>query len=181
MASEVSSVLVMGVCGVGKTTLAQSIADALHCGVVEADDFHPKQNVDAMRAGQPLNDDMRWSWLDALGNVVAGTMEADPSRPVVFACSALKRSYRERLREKLGRFAIVHLTGSPDLIHERMTGRKDHFMPTSLLASQLADLEPPTEDEAPLIRIDVGQTQQEMTAEAISFVTPLIGNGDERR
>jgi carbohydrate kinase, thermoresistant glucokinase family len=175
MRRAAASVLVMGVCGVGKSTLAHRLADALDGVVVEADDFHPQRNIEAMRAGRPLDDAMRWGWLDALGAAVTETAAADPSRAVVLACSALKRSYRDRLRDRIGTVAIVHLTGEPALIGARLAARRDHFMPPSLLESQIADLEPPREDEAPVIAIDVAEKPGEMTSKAVSFVTAVIG------
>ncbi len=147
------AVLVMGVCGSGKTSVGRALAERLSARYLDADDFHPLQNVEAMRAGQPLTDAMRAPWLSALADAVEA---ARHSGPVVFACSALKRSYRDLLRTRIGRLQIVHLTGTRDVIAERMAARPDHFMPVALLDSQLADLEEPGADECPLL-IDVQQ------------------------
>ena len=134
----------MGVSGVGKTTLARDLAAAIGGHFLEADIYHPPENVRSMEAGIPLTDDMRVHWLDALADAVTA-MRAVGQVPVVLACSALKRQYRDRLSRAMGPDpVIVHLHGTPALIHDRLTARQGHFMPAALLDSQLRDLEPPT-------------------------------------
>jgi len=142
-------ILVMGVCGTGKTTLAKRIAEAAEGVYLDADDYHPIENVTHMAAGLPLNDAMRWGWLDQVAKVVKASQHE--ASLVVFACSALKFSYRERLRKGLGTMHIAHLTGPRELIAQRMAARENHYMPITLLDSQLADLEPPGPEEVPLI------------------------------
>jgi len=136
-------VVVMGVSGSGKTTVGAALADALELPFVDADSLHPPANVAKMAAGIPLDDADRAPWLDAVGAVLA-------RGPVVVACSALKRAYRDKLRSAAPDLQLVFLDGSPTLLASRMTARPGHFMPTSLLDSQLATLERPGPDEHPL-------------------------------
>lgn len=133
-------VVVMGVAGSGKTTVARLLADRLGWTFAEADEFHPAANIAKMHAGTPLDDADRWPWLRAIRD---WTTAADrDGRSTVVTCSALKVAYRDLLREAQGRLRFVHLDGSAALIGERITARTDHFMPASLLGSQLATLEP---------------------------------------
>lgn len=144
-------VLVMGVSGAGKSTVGRLLADALGAAFLEADDFHPPANVERMRAGVPLRDEDRWPWLDALAAAI--DEEAAEGRPVVVACSALKRSYRDRLLGRhAGRARVVHLRGDPALIAGRLAGRSGHYMPPALLPTQIAALEPPED----ALAVDVG-------------------------
>ncbi len=136
--------VVMGVSGSGKSTVAATVADRLGWDFAEGDAMHPRSNVDKMQAGTPLTDEDRWPWLD----VVAGWIRdhLDAGTPGVVTCSALKRSYRDVLRAP--GVVFVHVAGDGALIADRMASRSGHFMPTSLLASQLATLELPGADEA---------------------------------
>lgn len=136
-------VVVMGVSGSGKTTVGAALADALGLRFVDGDALHPVANVAKMAAGIPLDDADRAPWLDAIGAVLA-------EGPVVVACSALKRAYRDRLRAAAPGLQLVFLDGSPALLASRMSARPGHFMPTSLLDSQLATLERPGPDEQAL-------------------------------
>ena len=134
--------LVMGVSGSGKTTLAKALAKRLGWDFLDADDFHPPENIAKMTAGIPLDDSDRTPWLAALHEKLSSTLQAD-RRPVL-ACSALKEKYRAQLLDGLEDILIVHLAGSYDLIRSRMTGRAGHFMQPEMLASQFETLEPPT-------------------------------------
>ena len=137
----------MGVSGSGKSTLGALLARRLDCPFLEGDDFHDEQAVAKMSAGQPLVDDDRWPWLDRLGLAI-GEAVASGGR-VVAACSALKRGYRERLRGViLAPTRFVLLNASHDELLRRLTRRSGHYMPASLLDSQLATLERPGADEA---------------------------------
>lgn len=158
-------ILVMGVTGVGKTTVAERLADALGCRFVEADDYHPRTNIDAMSKGIPLTDAMRWPWLDK----VCDAVDNAGSSPVVLACSALKQSYRDLVRRRLGELRIIHLTGSRDLICDRMLTRKGHYMPVSLIESQFADLEAPCAPEEDVLNIDIAGSLDGIVAEALAF------------
>jgi gluconokinase len=135
-------IVVMGVSGSGKTTVGQALAARLGVKYAEADEFHPPANIAKMSAGQPLTDDDRWPWLQAIAEWI-GEHE-DPG--AVVTCSALKRPYRDLLRSG-GPVFFVHLDGTKELIAARLAQRKGHFMPPALLDSQLADLEPLHPDE----------------------------------
>lgn len=139
------SIVVMGVSGSGKSTIGALLAARLGVLFVDADDLHPADNVAKMRAGVPLTDDDRAPWLRAVGRVIRA--ERDRGRSVVIACSALRRGYRDLLREAAGELSLVYLTGSRELVRERVAARPGHFMPASLLDSQLQTLEPPEPDE----------------------------------
>ncbi len=136
--------VVMGVSGSGKSTVAEMVAERLGWDFAEGDAMHPQANVDKMHAGVPLDDDDRWPWLDVIAAWIRDHLESGTNG--VVTCSALKRSYRDVLRAP--GVVFVHVAGDNSLIEDRMTARSGHFMPTSLLASQLATLEPPQDDEA---------------------------------
>lgn len=139
-------VVVMGVSGTGKSTIAQALASELDLVMTEGDDHHPPANIDKMSAGTPLGDADRAPWLDTLA---AWTAERHAEgRPTVLTCSALRRTYRDVLRAAVPEPTVfVHLAGSREVLTERMNGR-DHFMPAVLLDSQLDTLEPLEPDEA---------------------------------
>ena len=138
MGSDPTVLVVMGVSGVGKTTIATGLAGRLGWDQGEGDAMHPPANVAKMRAGVPLTDDDRWPWLDQVHDWI--TEHLDSGRNGVITCSALKRSYRSRLRAPGVLF--VHLVADPDTIEERLIHRTNHYMPPSLLGSQVAALEP---------------------------------------
>jgi gluconokinase len=138
--------VVMGVSGTGKSTVARALAERLGWPFAEGDDLHPAANVAKMAAGIALEDADRWPWLDAIAAWTAG--QAAEGNSTIVTCSALRRAYRDRLRDGVAGTVFVHLFGSPDLLAERMGARKDHFMPASLLPSQLRTLEPLEADEA---------------------------------
>ena len=143
----VGPIIVMGVAGCGKSTVGGDLAASLHCPFLEGDKFHPPASIGKMSHGTPLEDEDRWPWLDALGRALGEATRATGS--AVAACSALKRVYRDRLAAAAGMpIRFVHLTGSRELLAARMAGRTDHFMPSTLLDSQLATLEPLQPDEA---------------------------------
>ena len=132
--------VVMGVSGSGKTTVGRLIAERLGWAFVEGDDLHPEANRRKMAAGTPLTDEDRWPWLDR----IAARMRRDDGEghSIVVACSALRRSYRDRLRACGADVRFLHLTGAPALLRDRLERREGHFMPAGLLDSQLATLEP---------------------------------------
>ena len=136
-------IVVMGVSGTGKSEIARGLAERLGVDWIEADTYHTPENVLRMRRGEGLTDEMRRPWLTA----VAEAALALPSRPAVVACSALKRNYRDFLRQRLGNVAFAFLHGSQELILQRLGKRRDHFAGPSLLSSQLDTLEPPMPDE----------------------------------
>lgn len=156
-------VLVMGISGVGKSTVAKAIAQRLEAEFIEADAYHPAENVAAMRAGQPLTDELRWGWLDAVAQAVAQVQGR-----AVFACSALSRAHRDRLRAGTGPLSIVFLHGDRDLIAARMAARMNHFMPVTLVDSQLAALQPPDRVAEQAIWIDVAPSQMQVIDAALA-------------
>jgi gluconokinase len=138
--------VIMGVAGSGKTTIGAALARALATPFLEGDDVHPPANVQRMAQGIPLTDDDRRPWLLAIAQQLRDAHRAGLG--LVVTCSALKRSYRDLLRSASGAaLQFVHLTGDRDVIAERLAERRGHFMPTSLLDSQLATLEVPAADE----------------------------------
>ncbi|GFM19101.1 gluconokinase [Mycobacterium sp. PO1] len=141
----------MGVSGSGKSTVGAALAQRLRVPFADADDFHPPANVAKMSSGEPLDDDDRFPWLEAIGEWLA----AHPGGGVM-SCSALKRKYRDQLREHCGDIEFVHLYGSTEVIGKRQASRPGHFMPPSLLASQFKTLEPLEPDERG-VTIDVDQ------------------------
>ncbi|WP_347814895.1 gluconokinase [Aureimonas sp. SK2] len=156
--------VVMGPSGTGKTTTAKGLATRLGWVFAEADEFHPKANIDKMSAGIPLNDEDRAPWLLAIRDWVSG--EAAAGRSAVITCSALKRRYRDVLRGASARVRFVELTADEAVIRERMEKRKGHYMPPSLLASQYADFEPLNDGEDG-VRVSVEQTPDAVVADAL--------------
>ena len=136
---------VMGVSGAGKTLVGTLLAGALGVAFLEGDDLHPADNVRRMAQGIPLTDDDRRGWLASIATRLAEARRTDTG--LVVACSALKRAYRDVLRRADPDIRFVHLTGDPALIARRLSQRAAHFMPATLLGSQLATLEPPTPEE----------------------------------
>jgi gluconokinase len=138
-------VVVMGVSGSGKSTVARALSTVLGWEFAEGDAFHPEANVEKMRAGQPLTDEDRWPWLQAIGDWIS-TKESRGESAVV-TCSALRRVYRDLLREGRPHVRFLHVTADTDVIRDRMEHRAGHYMPPSLLPGQLATLEPLEPDE----------------------------------
>lgn len=138
--------VVMGVSGCGKSEIGARLAERLGYPHLEGDRYHSARNIEKMAAGIPLNDDDRRDWLHVLGSEIAAACEE--SRGLVLSCSALKRSYRDLLRQGDPALIFIHLSGDRSIIEDRMRARPNHFMPVSLLDSQLKDLEPLGDDEA---------------------------------
>ena len=163
-------IVVMGVSGCGKSTVGRDLALALGLTFVDGDDLHPLANRQKMAAGHPLDHDDRWPWLDAVGRVLA-TRDED-GRPPVVACSALKRSYRDRVRAAAPGAIFVHLTGSREVLLARIGVRVHEFMPATLLDSQLATLEPLAQDE-PGVTVDIAPPPLEVTTAALAGIREL--------
>ena len=157
------SVVVMGVSGAGKSTLGAALAAALGVPFRDGDDYHPPENRATQAAGRPLTDAMRAGWLDRLAGLLA-----DEGAPVVLACSALRRAYRDRLRAAGAPLVFLHLAGDEALIRTRIEARRGHFMPPSLLPAQFATLEPPGPDEPDVVPIDAGPATPEQVAAAVA-------------
>ena len=154
--------VLMGVSGCGKSTVAGVLAGRLGWELAEGDDMHPKANVEKMAAGHPLQDADRWPWLERVAAWIS-TRTAD-DRPGIVTCSALKRRYRDVLRGD--RVVFVYLAGTREQIAARLAVRHGHFMPAGLLDSQFADLEPPAPDERS-ITVDIGGAPDGEAAEII--------------
>lgn len=141
--------VIMGVAGCGKSTVGTALGERLGMRFQDADELHPASNIEKMRASIPLSDDDRWPWLDRVANVLA------QQAPVIVGCSALRLRYRDRLRAGAGGpVRFLHLTGDKATLAARMMARRGHYMPVSLLDSQLEALEPPTPDEALTLNSD---------------------------
>jgi gluconokinase len=158
-------VVVMGVSSSGKSTVGELLARRLGVPYVDADDLHPQANVDKMAAGHPLNDEDRWPWLAKVG---AALTEAEVTG-LVIACSALKRSYRDAILAEEPRAVFVQLDGSRELLETRMEHRHGHFMPVSLLDSQLDTLEPLQPDEPGFV-IEIDQTPEQIVDAAAAVL-----------
>lgn len=171
------SLVVMGVSGTGKTSVAERLASELGIVFIEGDSLHPQANVDKMTAGVALTDGDRWPWLATLAMVVS--QHHAEGRSTVLTCSALRRAYRDVLRSRVADDSsfFVHLDAPADLLRERME-RRDHFMPASLLASQFATLEPLQPDETG-VRVDVSAPLDEVTRRVVELV--LVWSGGRFR
>jgi carbohydrate kinase (thermoresistant glucokinase family) len=156
--------IVMGVSGCGKSTMASALGERLGLEMVDGDDLHLPESVAKMRSGIALQDADRWPWLDRIGHYLAQAQE--PGR--VVACSALKRVYRDRIREQAGDVCFVFLDGDFDLIEQRMRQRVGHYMQPGLLDSQFRTLEKPQADERDVIRLPITEPVQDMVAQALN-------------
>jgi len=167
------TIVVMGVSGVGKTTVARLLAARLGLPYAEADDFHPPANIAKMSAGTPLDDRDRAPWLHALGGWLGERAKAGTGG--VVTCSALKRQYRDILRAHCPDAFFLHLSGGHGLIEDRLSHRAGHFMPASLLDSQYATLEPLQPGEHGAV-LDVDHTPEQLVEMAAALLRPV--NGD---
>lgn len=162
-------VIVMGVAGSGKSTIGRLIAEHLDGTFIDADDLHSSEAKQKMASGIPLTDDDRVPWLDRVAARIAA--KPDGERPAVVACSALRRDYRDRLRLGTTRpLSFIHLHGDLDLLELRMTRRRDHFMPMTLLPSQLHTLEPLGPDEHGRT-FDIAEEPTALAARAAAWIT----------
>jgi gluconokinase len=159
-------VVVMGVSGTGKTSVAVELAEDLGCEFIEGDDLHPRQNIEKMTKGIPLTDEDRWPWLQAIAELVA--VKDFEGTSTVVTCSALKRSYRAVLSDAAPTF-YVHLDAPFEVLQDRMQHRTKHFMPATLLRSQLDTLEPLGDDESGAV-VDVSPPLEEVVEDALNAV-----------
>lgn len=157
-------VIVMGVSGAGKTTVAARLAERFGCAFADADEFHPPANIAKMRAGTPLTDADRQSWLLAIAARVDDWRAAGIGG--VIACSALKRAYRRLVIGDRPGVVLVYLRGDAALIRRRLAERRHHFMPASLLDSQFETLEEPAPDEHPIV-LDAAKSAPELVTELL--------------
>ena len=156
--------LLMGVAGSGKTTIALELQRILNWPYIDGDDLHPPANVEKMRAGHPLNDEDRWPWLRAIARWIDDRIGA--GEPGIITCSDLKRAYRDITVGNRKGVMLVYLRGNETLIADRISKRNHRYMPRSLLASQFETLEEPTDDEHPVV-VSVG-------GEVVETVTELL-------
>lgn len=161
-------VVVMGVSGCGKTTIGLLLSERTGWPFLDADTLHSAANVAKMAAGTPLTDDDRWPWLADVADWIAARHAA--GEPAILACSALKRAYRDRLRQADPQLRLVYLRTDPATLHERLSHRVGHFFPQTLLTAQLTDLEAPTADEHPII-VPSGQSP----AEQVDAILAALG------
>jgi len=161
---NILAVIVMGVSGSGKTTIAEALAEKLGYACEDGDAYHPEANVAKMHSGVPLTDEDRWPWLRAIAQAI--DRKAEAGTQVVIACSALKRAYREILVHGRDDIRIVYLRGSRDLIAKRLALRTHHFMPVSLLDSQFAAIDEPSPAEH-VITVEIDATVDEIVAQII--------------
>jgi gluconokinase len=155
------NIVVMGVCGCGKSEIGSRLATALACRFIEGDAFHPAANLEKMSAAIPLTDADRQGWLETLAGQIS--LARDEQRSVVVACSSLKRRYRDILRQGDPDLLFVYLQGSREQITIRMQSREGHFMPLALIDSQFTDLEPPSSGERVIV-CDIDQAPESMVA-----------------
>lgn len=158
--------IAMGVSGCGKTTIGEMLAERLKCDFADADSFHSQANKDKMHKGIPLTDEDRWPWLAAIRASIE-EKQADGTTHV-YACSALKRVYRDILRKGDKDVTFVYLKGTPELLRERIKTRTGHFFDPALLQSQLDTLEPPGPDEA--VEVDIALTPEQIVDKVLNEV-----------
>ncbi len=169
VAGTMPLVVVMGVCGCGKSTVGDLVARELGVPFLDGDSLHPVENVAKMAAGTPLTDDDRWPWLAAVGTRLKDAGEEG----LVLACSALRRSYRDAIRNQAPGTVFVHLHGSREVLEQRLAARSGHFMPAALLDSQLATLEPLGSEEAGLV-VDIAGPVQQVIAGALTGLAEAV-------
>ena len=170
------AIVVMGVAGSGKTTIGERLAERLGWPYEDGDRFHPKRNVEKMSAGQPLTDEDRWPWLQAIADEIDRVCRQRGN--VVISCSALKRAYRDVLVHGRGDVRIVYLDGTQDLIARRLAARKGHFMPPTLLESQFKTLQPPGPDENPLT-VSIDAPVEEIVDGIMRQLAPAADHGNQ--
>ncbi|MCL2899601.1 gluconokinase [Brenneria tiliae] len=146
-------IIIMGVSGTGKSSVGLALASRLNAKFIDGDDLHPRANIEKMASGRPLNDDDRLPWLERLSDVAYSLQQKNETGFLV--CSALKKRYRDRLREGNNHMTFLWLNGDYQLVLERMQQRAGHFMPESLLKSQFATLESPDKRESDVMPIDI--------------------------
>jgi gluconokinase len=167
-----TTIVVMGVSGSGKSTVAAELVARLGWEFAEGDDFHPPENVAKMASGHPLDDADRWPWLRRLARWIGEHEQA--GRSVIVTCSALKRSYRDFLREGHPSVWFAHVTADAELIRQRIQHRTGHYMPASLLDSQLATLEPLQDDE-PGVTVSGAGSPEEVVDELLTALSKERG------
>ncbi|MEH2921900.1 gluconokinase [Samsonia erythrinae] len=159
------SIILMGVSGSGKSSVGAELGRAIQAKFIDGDDLHPRANIQKMASGTPLNDDDRAPWLERLND--AAYSLAHKNETGIIVCSALKKRYRDRLREGNEKMVFLYLKGSFELVLERHRARAGHFMPTELLKSQFDALEEPGSDEPDVLKVDIDGTREEVVQRCI--------------
>ena len=161
--------VLMGVSGCGKSSVGTALSVVCGMDFIDGDDLHPRENIEKMASGLPLDDNDRAPWLTRVGQTLA-----DTEGPVVIGCSALKKKYRDRIRRQVPEpVRFMHLDAPKDVLARRVSGRAGHFMPPALLDSQFADLEPLGPDELGA-EIDIAQPYQQVVAQSEIYVTETL-------
>lgn len=163
------NIVIMGVCGCGKSTVGAMIANEIGATFIDGDDLHPRANIEKMQSGNPLNDEDRKPWLERISDVFFSIARRNKS--CVIACSALKKSYRDEIR-KSGDIIFIHLHGSKELIKQRMSKRSGHYMKDNMIDSQFSTLEFPN-DEDKVINIEITPPVGEIVEIALSKLEKL--------
>jgi carbohydrate kinase (thermoresistant glucokinase family) len=162
-------IIVMGVSGSGKSTLAEGLSKSLGLRMKDGDELHLPESVAKMSAAIALEDADRWPWLDRIANYLANSEQNPQGKSGgIVACSALKRIYRDRIRQQAGPVVFLFLDGKPDLIKQRMQDRKGHYMQAGLLDSQLQTLEKPSTDESDVIALSINQAVSDLLENAMA-------------
>jgi carbohydrate kinase (thermoresistant glucokinase family) len=167
------SIVVMGVSGCGKSTVASALARELGLEMIDGDDLHLPESVAKMRAGIALEDADRWPWLDRIGAYLAAGAPGSRAQGRVVACSALKRAYRDRIRRLAAPVQFVFLNGDAELIARRLALRTGHYMQPELLTSQFRTLEVPAADETDVVKLDISQDVPQLVAGAVAALRRL--------
>jgi gluconokinase len=178
LSAQTAAIVVMGVSGCGKTSVATALCERIGARLIEGDAFHPEQNIRKMRSGIPLTDADRQGWLERLGQELAKNVASN--QIAVLACSALKRRYRDTLRAAVPNLDFVFLELSPAAAAERVGHRPDHFMPTTLIDSQFRDLEPPT-GETRVLTVDATCPLPVIVDQAAAWWRACLASGSSLR
>lgn len=166
------SFILMGVSSTGKTTIGTEVARRLHLKLIDGDDLHPRANIIKMGSGQPLNDEDRHPWLERI-NDAAFSLEQKSEKGIII-CSALKKKYRDQIRQGNKNVRFLFLNGNFELVLERMKQRQGHYMKTEMLKSQFATLEVPQTDEPDVIHIDIIGSFEEVVEACIQAIQPHL-------
>ena len=161
----------MGVSGSGKSVVAESVAKTLNAPFLDGDFLHPRANIEKMASGQPLNDDDRKPWLEALNSAIFAMQRTHDIS--ILVCSALKQKYRDQLRNGNTNLFFVYLKGDYDLIAKRMANRKGHFFKPEMLKSQFNTLEEPQNNHNDICYIDIDKPLKEVVEEALAFISSV--------